>query len=129
MIYKNLKKKNIKRYIAVFVFCVLFIGCSKNKSSYITFSGAIKNSTDDIITVSNYNSTMKEDFPIDSSGHFSARVSVEEDGYYFFKIGRPYSTVRFKKGHNVHLDIDADDFFESRIYSGDLKVENNYGVS
>ena len=129
MIYINLKKKNIKRYITVFVFCLLFIGCSKNESSYITFSGEIKNSTDEIITISNYNSTMKEDFPIDSSGHFSARVNIDKDGYYFFKIGRPYSIIRFKKGHNVHLDIDADNFFESRIYSGDLKVENNYGVS
>jgi len=72
---------------------------------------------------------MKEDFPIDSSGHFSAKVKIDKDGYYFFKIGRPYATVRFKKGHNVHVDIDADDFYKSRSYSGELKIENNYSVS
>ena len=72
---------------------------------------------------------MKEDFPIDSSGHFSAKVKIDKDGYYFFKIGRPYATVRFKKGHNVHVDIDADDFFKSRSFSGDLKIENNYSVA
>ena len=72
---------------------------------------------------------MREDFPIDSLGYFSARVKVEMDGYYFFKIGRPYATVRFKKGHSVHVDIDADDFYKSRNYSGELKIENNYGVA
>ena len=72
---------------------------------------------------------MKEDFPIDSSGHFSAKVKIDKDGYYFFKIGRPYATVRFKKGHNVHVDIDADDFYKSRRYSGELKIENNYSVA
>ena len=72
---------------------------------------------------------MREDFPIDSLGYFSARVKVEMDGYYFFKIGRPYATVRFKKGHNVHVDIDADDFYKSRSYSGELKIENNYSVA
>ena len=72
---------------------------------------------------------MREDFPIDSLGHFSARVKVGMDGYYFFKIGRPYATVRFKKGHNVHVDIDADDFYKSRSYSGELKIENNYSVA
>ena len=30
-----------------------------------------------------------------------------------FKIGRPYSTVRLKKGKNIHLDLDADDFLKA----------------
>lgn len=118
----------MKNYFLIFVNITLFICCSNNDSSFITFSGKIKNSTADIITVSNYNSTMREDFPIDSSGHFSAKIKIDKDGYYFFKIGRPYATVRFKKGHNVHVDIDADDFFKSRSFSGDLKIENNYSV-
>ncbi len=71
---------------------------------------------------------MKEDFPIDSLGNFEAKVKVEKDGYYFFKIGRPYATVRFEKGKNVHLNIDADNFFKSRRYSGDLSNENNFNV-
>jgi thiol-disulfide isomerase/thioredoxin len=56
-------------------------------------------------------------------------VEVETDGYYFFQVGRSYTTVRFKKGQNVHVSIDASDFFKSIIYSGDLKKENNYNVS
>jgi thiol-disulfide isomerase/thioredoxin len=56
-------------------------------------------------------------------------VEVETDGYYFFQVGRSYTTVRFKKGQNVHVSIDASDFFKSIIYSGDLKKENNYNVA
>ncbi|MGY8764334.1 MAG: TlpA family protein disulfide reductase [Fidelibacterota bacterium] len=56
-------------------------------------------------------------------------MEVETDGYYFFQVGRSYTTVRFKKGQNVHVSIDASDFFKSIIYSGDLKKENNYNVS
>ena len=56
-------------------------------------------------------------------------MEVETDGYYFFQVGRSYTTVRFKKGQNVHVSIDASDFFTSIIYSGDLKKENNYNVA
>lgn len=110
------------------LFLVLFSACSALKDSHIIFSGEIKNSVDDVITVSNYNSTMREDFPIDSAGNFKASVKVNKDGYYFFKVGRPYSTVRFKKDKNVHVDIDADNFFKSRRYSGELSSENNFNV-
>ena len=118
----------MKNYLLSLSLFLILLSCSNSKSSTIIFSGQVQNSTDDLITVSNYNSTMKEDFPIDSLGNFEARVKVEKDGYYFFKIGRPYATVRFKKGKNVHLNIDADNFFKSRRYSGDLSSENNFNV-
>lgn len=118
----------MKNYLlSLFLFLVL-LSCSDSKSFTIIFSGKVQNSADEIITISNYNSSMKEDFPIDSLGNFTARVKVEKDGYYFFKIGRPYATVRFKKGKNVHVDIDADNFFKSRRYSGELSSENNFNV-
>ena len=118
----------MKNYLLSLSLFLILLSCSNSKSSTIIFSGQVQNSTDELITVSNYNSTMKEDFPIDSLGNFEARVKVEKDGYYFFKIGRPYATVRFKKGKNVHLNIDADNFFKSRRYSGDLSSENNFNV-
>ena len=115
----------IKQFLTI-LFLVLSSACSGLKDSHIIFSGNVKNSLDEVITVSNYNSTMREDFPIDSAGNFKANVKVNKDGYYFFKVGRPYSTVRFKKDKNVHVDIDADNFFKSRRYSGELSSENNF---
>ena len=117
----------MKKYLIFLVF--LFISCSKVPNARITFSGNIKNNSEDILKVSNYNSTLKQQIPIDSLGNFRGLVEVETDGYYFFQVGRSYTTVRFKKGQNVHVSIDASDFFKSIIYSGDLKKENNYNVS
>ena len=117
----------MKKYLIFLVF--LFISCSKVPNARITFSGNIKNNSEDILKVSNYNSTLKQQIPIDSLGNFKGLVEVETDGYYFFQVGQSYTTVRFKKGQNVHVSIDASDFFKSIIYSGDLKKENNYNVS
>jgi len=117
----------LKKYLIFLVF--IFISCSKDNNTRITFSGNIKNNSEDLLKVSNYNSTLKEQIPIDSLGNFRGLVEVETDGYYFFQIGRSYTTVRFKKGQNVHVSIDASDFFTSIIYSGDLKKENNYNVA
>jgi thiol-disulfide isomerase/thioredoxin len=117
----------LKKYLIFLVF--LFISCSKVPNARITFSGNIKNNSEDILKVSNYNSTLKQQIPIDSLGNFRGLVEVETDGYYFFQVGRSYTTVRFKKGQNVHVSIDASDFFKSIIYSGDLKKENNYNVA
>ena len=117
----------MKKYLIFLVF--IFISCSKDNNTRITFSGNIKNNSEDLLKVSNYNSTLKEQIPIDSLGNFRGLVEVETDGYYFFQVGRSYTTVRFKKGQNVHVSIDASDFFKSIIYSGDLKKENNYNVA
>ena len=117
----------MKKYLISLVF--IFISCSKYNDIRITFSGNIKNNSEDLLKVSNYNSTLKQQIPIDSLGNFRGLVEVETDGYYFFQVGRSYTTVRFKKGQNVHVSIDASDFFTSIIYSGDLKKENNYNVA
>ena len=116
------------RIVSILSFIILNNCSSDYKNSEIIFSGNIKNCTDKVVIVSNYNSTMREEFPIDSSGYFKAKVSVSKDGYYFFKIGRPYAKVRFKKGKDVHVNLDANDFFKSRNFSGELKVENNFNV-
>ena len=121
--------KIILHFIISIISILIFNNCSSDyKNSEIIFSGNIKNCTDRVIVVSNYNSTMREEFPIDSIGNFTARVSVPKDGYYFFKIGRPYAKIRFKKGKDVHVNIDATDFFKSRKFTGELKYENNFNV-
>tara|TARA_Y100000768_G_C23983637_1_gene687429 strand:+ start:368 stop:1777 length:1410 start_codon:yes stop_codon:yes gene_type:complete len=119
----------IIKYIFNVIFSILvFQACSVSDSSEIIFSGNIKNCNDDVIIVSNYNNTIREEYPLDSMGNFKAKVAVEKDGYYFFKIGTPYAKIRFKKGKNVHLNLDANNFFDSRRFSGGVKIENNFNV-
>ena len=119
----------MKKLLSIYAFILVFLGCGDNNDDYIVFSGNIKNNNEKIVKVTNYNSTVNVEIPIDSTGDFSGSVLVEKDGYYFFQIGRSYTSVRFKKGKNVFVNIDAKDFFKSLSYSGELQIENNYNVA
>lgn len=119
----------MNKHFSYFALAAIILSCGKIDRSYITFSGNIKNNNEKIIKVTNYNSALKQEIAIDSLGDFSGQVLVDKDGYYFFQIGRSYTTVKFKRGHNVNVQIDANNFYESMSYSGDLKKENNYNVA
>ena len=119
----------MNKHFSYFALAAIILSCGKIDRSYITFSGNIKNNNEKIIKVTNYNSALKQEIAIDSLGDFSGQVLVDKDGYYFFQIGRSYTTVRFKRGHNVNVQIDANNFYKSMSYSGELKKENNYNVA
>ena len=119
----------MNKHFSYVALAAIILSCGKIDRSHITFSGNIKNNSEKIIKVTNYNSTLKQEIAIDSLGDFSGQILVDKDGYYFFQVGRSYTTVRFKRGHNVNVQIDANNFYESMSYSGDLKKENNYNVA
>ena len=118
----------MKKLISLYVFILIFPGCQRSDNTHIIFSGNIKNNDEKIVKVTNYNSAVNVEIPIDSAGDFSGLILVEKDGYYFFQIGRSYTSVRFKKGKNVFVNLDAKDFFKTLSYSGDVQIENNYNV-
>ena len=72
---------------------------------------------------------MGEEIQIDSSGNFNGSFLIDKEGYYYFQIGRSYTTVFFSPNNKVFVDIDADSFFQKISYSGTLQKENNYNVS
>ena len=119
----------MNKHFSYVALAAIILSCGKIDRSHITFSGNIKNNSEKIIKVTNYNSTLKQEIAIDSLGDFSGQVLVDKDGYYFFQVGRSYTTVRFKRGHNVNVQIDANNFYKSMSYSGELKKENNYNVA
>ena len=119
----------MKNHYLIIICVAFYFCCTGDDKVFITFSGKIKNNNESIVKVTNYNSTLKQEIAIDSLGNFSGPVLIEKDGYYFFQIGRFYTTVRFEKGYNVDVSIDMDDFFKSISYSGEMKNINNYNVA
>ena len=107
----------MNKHFSYVALAAIILSCGKIDRSHITFSGNIKNNSEKIIKVTNYNSTLKQEIAIDSLGDFSGQVLVDKDGYYFFQVGRSYTTVRFKRGHNVNVQIDANNFYKSMSYS------------
>lgn len=134
MFYPNVT--NLKKYFyfmknSLFIVYFIITSCSSDKGSesLINFSGNIRNTKEKILKLTNYNSTLKQELEINDSGDFSGMVNIETDGYYSFQIGRSYTNVRFKKGSDVKLSLDADSFFTSIKYYGELEKVNNYNVS
>ena len=66
----------------LFLSFLMLLGLLQFKSSTIVFH-LNKKLQDDFNTISNYNSTMRKDFPIDSLGRFRAELNVENNGNYF----------------------------------------------
>ena len=116
---------------SLFIVYFIITSCSSDKGSetYINFSGNIRNTKEKILKLTNYNSTLKQELEINDSGDFNGMVNIETDGYYSFQIGRSYTNVRFKKGSDVKLSLNADSYFTSIKYYGELEKVNNYNVS
>ena len=85
---------------------ILLFSCSGIEKSNITFAGMIKNNTESIVKVSNYKSSLSEEIEIDSSGNFNGSFLIDKEGYYYFQIGRSYTTVFFSPNNKVFVDID-----------------------
>ena len=119
----------MKNYLFIFYFIIVSCSSDSDSGYFINFSGNIKNTKEKILKVTNYNSTLKQEIKINDTGDFNGKVNIDSDGYYSFQIGRSYTNVRFKKGSNVKLSLDADSFFTSIEYFGDLKKVNNYNVA
>ena len=119
----------MKFHLSLTTFLILLFSCSGIEKSNITFAGKIKNNTESIVKVSNYKSSLSEEIEIDSSGNFNGSFLIDKEGYYYFQIGRSYTTVFFSPNNKVFVDIDADSFFQKISYSGTLQKENNYNVS
>ena len=119
----------MKFQLSLTTFFILLFSCSGIEKSNITFAGKIKNNTESIVKVSNYKSSLSEEIEIDSSGNFNGSFLIDKEGYYYFQIGRSYTTVFFSPNNKVFVDIDADSFFQKISYSGTLQKENNYNVS
>ncbi len=119
----------MKNIIFIITLNIFVISCGRIDDPFVIFSGKINNTTETIIKVSNYNNEYRKTIPINSSGRFKDTLFIDNSGYYYFQIGKSYTTVKFKNGWDLHVNIDADDFFNSISYTGKGSVENNYSVS
>ena len=119
----------MKNHIIAITLNIFVISCGRLDNSFVIFSGKINNTAETIIKVSNYNNEYRKTIPINSSGWFKDTLFIDKSGYYYFQIGKSYTTVKFKNGWDLHLNIDADDFFNSISYTGKGSIENNYNVS
>ena len=111
-------------------FVALIFSCKgpEEEISYVLLSGTIKNTNETVIKMGNYDYSFKKEIAIDKSGKFKDTVYIDKSGFYFFQVGKSYTSIFLKKGDNLNFVTDANDFYKSLYATGKGAVLNNYYV-
>ncbi len=114
----------MKNFLLLLVIITIF-SCQKEvKPSFVIFSGFIENSNTNIAKISG--NGFEKLIEITDNGSFSDTLKINKEGYYVLRIGRESTSIYLIKGENIKLTLNAKEFDESLLYSGDIAGENNY---
>lgn len=91
---------------------------------YVSFSAEIANRNGDSIYIRDNQKVIKK-IQINKDGIFKDTLNVK-DGIYLLFDGVEYTRLYLKNGYELKLNMDAKNFDESIIYSGNGAVENNF---
>ena len=120
----------IKSFILLSGFTLFLVSCNKNNKAedvdYVLFSGKINNAIENEISVYGNNNNFNKIIPVHPDGTFSDTLKIEDNGSYSYIIGRERSNMYLKKGDQLELSIDTQQFDESIIYKGNAADANNY---
>jgi len=105
------------------------ISFGQNDKNYVLYSGNIKNTTESTMKITNFFKSFEKDILVDKAGNFSDTLFIKENGTYYYKIGKSYNSMFLRKGYDIKVSLDADDFYQSTKYSGEGSLVNNYSVA
>lgn len=116
----------MKNSIRLIILLVVLNACKKETIAvdYIVFNGQIKNTNDSLLILRNnfYD-------PIDTltitTNRFRDTLHLAK-GYYFLTHDNKSVQLFIKKGDNLSIEFDNNDFYASMRYSGNGSIENNY---
>tara|TARA_B100000809_G_C15139148_1_gene532132 strand:- start:6811 stop:8175 length:1365 start_codon:yes stop_codon:yes gene_type:complete len=107
---------------------ISIFSCQKEvKPTYVIFNGTVENSNSDSAKISG--NDFEKVITITKTGSFSDTLKIDKEGYYSLRIGRESTPVYLIQGANVGLTLNAKEFDESLVYTGDMAAENNYLAS
>ena len=119
----------MKNLILLTILFATLCSCRQKENSYVLYSGNIKNTTESTMKITNFFKSFEKDILVDKAGNFSDTLFIKEEGTYYYKIGRSYNSMFLRKGYNLRVSLDADDFYKSTKYSGEGSLVNNYSVA
>ena len=115
----------MKNSLLLIVIIISIFSCQKEvKPSYVIFNGFIENSNTNSAKISG--NGFDKLIEITDNGSFSDTLKIDKEGYYSLRIGRESTSIYLIKGENIRLTLNAKEFDESLVYSGDIAAENNY---
>ena len=101
----------------------IFTGVAQTKN-YVTFEAQIANKNGDFIYFRDNTKEYKK-IKVNKDGFFKDTLNIK-DGLYQMYDGVEYTELYLKNGFDLTLKMDAKNFDESIVYSGNGANENNY---
>ncbi|CAM1354299.1 TlpA family protein disulfide reductase [Tenacibaculum insulae] len=105
---------------------ITIISCNNSKpKDYTLFSGTIKNANSTNLAIINSLNEKVRDIEVSEAGIFSDTI-FNTNGYYSFSDGKESSSIYLENGYAINLNMDAKEFDESIVYSGNGSDVNNF---
>lgn len=112
-----------KILFVVIAFAFSFLSNAQAKK-YVTFQAEIANRNGDFIFIQENQKIIKK-IEVDKNGVFKDTLNVTEGSYILFD-GVEYTSLYLKNGYDLKLKMDAKQFDESIVYTGNGALENNF---
>jgi len=112
--------KNIFYLVAV----MSILSCQKQKHNYVTLSGNISHLKIDTLSLFG-NNRFKKQIPVKKDGSFKDTLTIK-DGFFALSDGKNQAFLSLKKGYELNVTANADDFENTITFKGDGAGTNNY---
>ncbi len=111
--------------LIILLIAITIYSCDKEvKPSYVVFNGTIENSTANKARI--FGNNFDKQLSISENGTFGDTLNIEKEGYYTLRIGRESTPIYMVQGSDFGVVLNAKEFDESLVYTGDAAAENNY---
>lgn len=116
-----MKKVFILSFIAV-----ILISCTQNaKENYALLSGKITNPNSQKLQISNDSGNVVREIIVKEDGSFADTI-FNASGFHTLNDGAENTTLYLKNGYDLNLSLNAKEFDETIVYTGEGAEINNY---
>jgi len=112
--------KNIFYLVAV----ISILSCQKPNHKYVTLTGNISHLKIDTLSLYG-NNRFKKQIPVNKDGSFKDTLTIK-DGFFALTDGKNQAFLNLKKGYELNIKANADDFENTIEFNGDGASTNNY---
>ncbi len=114
----------MKTFLLIAILFVSTINSYGQGKKYVSFNAEIANRNGETIYIKDNQKVIKK-IEINKEGVFKDTLNIK-DGLYLMFDGVEYTSLYLKNGYDLKLKMDAKQFDESIVYSGEGAVENNF---
>lgn len=114
------------KQLTILFIAILLFSCKQEegKIEYSVINGNVTNNAAETAIIQG--NDFEARIPIVENGSFSDTLHLKNNGFYQLFIGPERTSIYLEKGHNLEVNLDAEEFDETLKYSGSLASINNF---